>query len=177
MKYLIILIVVFIVGAGGYIYKSNQADKKRLADAAQAYKDQQDREIKVSEVRSKISGLRDEDALMLVQSPKLSASDQKYYASLGEKWSDAVKVAESTARINLAQQVNNLQTIKRELDSRSTKSFCDAMIKTNLLLAYNKTIDSFLAFMQEKEGESQLNTTSANRSMDEAIAVQDYCNP
>ena len=50
-------------------------------------------------------------------------------------------------------------------------------------LAYNqkkyikKTIDSFLAFMQEKEGESQLNTVSANRSMDEAIAVLDYCKP
>lgn len=100
MKYLIILIVVFIVGAGGYIYKSNQADKKRLADAAQVYKDQQAQvaaEIKADQEKydKQQQDQKEQDAKARLDAMKISAQNQK---ADQDKTANQIKVAEDAVK-------------------------------------------------------------------------------
>ncbi|MEB3753817.1 hypothetical protein [Acinetobacter sp. MD2(2019)] len=174
MKYIIIAVVIIVSGLGFYSYKSSQASKAEYAQKMADYEKQQLMSVKVSELKSKID-LRDQDALKLIQSAKLTVEDATFYEKINEKWQDAIKVAGATARINLNQSVDGLQQIKRELSEKVTSSDCDSMSKDTLLLAYDKTIDSYLSFMQNKETEASLNQSSSDQVMAEANKILSYC--
>lgn len=193
MKYLIIFLVIFIVGAGGYIYKSNQADKKRLADTAQAYEDQRKQEVinqqneekqvaadekidaKAKEIQSKIT-INYDEAKKIAQSPAMNKETLDFYRKLFSRWSDAYKVAGSTARISLSQPVSNMQAIRRDLQLRSPKTACERALKQKLTVSYDLAIDGFLNFMQKNEAISVLAMKSSEDYISEANIIFDYCN-
>lgn len=174
MKYLIIAIVAILGGLGFYSYKSSQAKKAAYEKQMTDYQKQQIISVTVSDLKSKID-LRDQDALKLIKSPKLSDNDISFYSKIDEKWQDAIKVARSTARINLDQPVRDLQKIKRELNAKTSSNDCDRMVKDTLLLAYDKTIDSYLSFMQKQENEASINQSSSDQVMTEANKILSYC--
>lgn len=152
MKYLIIFLVVFMVGAGAYMYKSNQESKKRLAETAQKYKEQQAQEVinqkneekqavqdekidaKAKEIQSKIT-INYDEAKEIAKSPAMDKETLDFYRKLFSRWTDAYKVAGSTARISLSQPVSNMQAIRRDLELRKPKTYCERYLKQKLTVS------------------------------------------
>lgn len=66
------------------------------------------------------------------------------------RWMDAIAVADSTPRMSLAVQINELQEIKRELDKVEVDE-CLSKAHDNLTLSYQYTIDGFLEFLAQAE--------------------------
>lgn len=77
---------------------------------------------------------------------KAAASIDSVYA----KWLDAEKLAQSTARIALAQPVAALQQIKRDAEGMIVPPCLDAA-KAHLVSGMNWTIDGFVQFMTDKK--------------------------
>jgi len=67
-----------------------------------------------------------------------------------QRWSDGIKVAESTPRIGLSSQVKDLQTIKRDLDAVEVSN-CIKEAKVALSKHMELTIDGLIAFMRSEE--------------------------
>lgn len=164
MKKLIVAFVVLALLAMGYMYKSNkdkEAEKQKIKN--------------IELIKSKTQRLKDNEIEKLAVSAKLSPSDQKFYMEIGGKWSDAISLAGSTPRIGLATPIQNLQAIKRELESKQTNTDCELVMKTNLLHAYDYTIKSFLGFMQDNESSSKEFMTEGMTYMDNSIFLIDFC--
>lgn len=175
LKYIAIGALAVIVALFYFINESNKEDRIRIEASKQAYIDQQNKTVKVAELQKSLPDLRQSDALKLIESPKMSADDIKFYRDLSAKWSDALKVAGATPRIDLSGPVQELQKLKRELDARQPKTVCEDMMRGSLLRAYNYTIDSFLEFMMKNETESSVNTRLSSSSMSDATFLLDYC--
>ena len=164
MKKLIVAFVVFSLLVMGYMYKSNkdkESEKQKINN--------------IELIKSKTQRLKDEEIEKLAVSSKLSPSDHKFYREIGGKWSDALSLAGSTPRIGLATPIQNLQAIKRELESKKTNTDCEQFLKTNLLYAYEYTIKSFLGFMQDNESSSKEYMNEGMTYMDNSIFLIDYC--
>ena len=71
------------------------------------------------------------------------------FSLLWDKWIDQYKVAISTPQISLADQIVNLQAIKRDLDNiEPTK--CTVKYYSLMTKFTGKIIDAFLAFLSNK---------------------------
>ncbi|MHA3082125.1 hypothetical protein ACX1NX_02860 [Acinetobacter sp. ANC 5383] len=100
MKYLIIFLVVLMVGAGTYMYKSNQESKKRLAETAQAYREQQAQvasEIKADQEKyaEEQQDQKEQDAKARLDAAKISEQNKKLDQ---EKTANQIKVAEDAVK-------------------------------------------------------------------------------
>jgi len=82
------------------------------------------------------------------------------------KWTDATKVAASTARAALAPQISDLQEIRRELDDLTVPE-CVADTHELLNTSMNGTIDGYLAFMRDD------NQVLVNKQMDDATGLME----
>lgn len=69
-----------------------------------------------------------------------------------EAWDDAVKLADKTGRGQLAMQVANLQSVKRDADSVNVPT-CGIAAHAYLMKSMEATIDGYLAFMEKKTDE------------------------
>ncbi|ENW05749.1 hypothetical protein [Acinetobacter beijerinckii] len=164
MKKLIIGFIVLALAALGYMYKANkdkQIEKQRLQN--------------VELIKSKTQRLKEVDIEKLAVSGKLDTVDQKFYSEIATKWSDGLSLAGSTPRLALSTPVQNLQAIKREVENKQPKTDCEAVMKTNLLYAYDYTIKSILNFMQDSESASKEYMNEGMVYMDNAIFLIDYC--
>lgn len=77
---------------------------------------------------------------------------QTVYARLNAfalEWDDAVDVAASTSRIALSGPVSDLQAIRRDVQRQEWPE-CASTAHDHLIQHMDYTIDSFLAFMQNK---------------------------
>lgn len=164
MKKLIIGFIIFSVTVMGFMYKR---DKDREIEKRK----QED----ISLIKSSTSMINDVDIEKIAASNKMNQSDQAFYKSIGGKWSDALAVAGSTPRIGLATPIQNLQAIKRELESKKTNTDCEQFLKTNLLYSYEYTIKSFLGFMQDNESSSKEYMNEGMTYMDNSIFLIGYC--
>lgn len=89
-------------------------------------------------------------------------ADQKAYAesleklqAVNQRFDDALKIAQSTARIALSQPVTQLQQISREAAGISVHA-CLAEAKTAAVGRMNAAVDVFLAFMQQKDRDEHM---------------------
>ena len=69
------------------------------------------------------------------------------------QWDDAVTLAESTARIGLAQRIADLQQIKRDTDAIATQK-CLAISSEKLKESMTYTIDALMQFMSKGNDDS-----------------------
>lgn len=155
-----------------------QKMQKAKDDANATVKAQQEKveiDSKIKELQSKLT-MDYSEAKQIVESEKLTLADKKYYADISSKWSDAVRVAASTGRISLAQPVKDLQTIRRELDSKQAKGDCEKALKQNLFKAYDYNIDGFINFMQSNESMSNVYSDLSLDYIKKASILMDYCN-
>ena len=138
MKYAVGALIVIVLFVGYYINKSNKEDMVRLKQAeseqkqkiidAQAILNQEvakkelkdATDIKIKELQSKYM-MDYLEAKKVVESPKITIAEKKFYVDLAGRWSDAFSVAGSTSRIALSQPVKDMQQIKRDLESHSPK--------------------------------------------------------
>lgn len=74
----------------------------------------------------------------------------KAVAPIQARWEDAVSVANTTPRMSLPAQVNELQAIKRDLDGVEHDA-CLNPAHDNLVLHYQYTIDGFLEFLADAD--------------------------
>lgn len=72
---------------------------------------------------------------------------------VAEKWVDAVELADSTARISLAPQIDKLQEIKREASAIEPPD-CLNISHSSFIIYMDKTINSFMLFMQDAPNNS-----------------------
>ena len=63
-----------------------------------------------------------------------------------DEWQDAVKLAHQTSRIQLAAQINNLQTVKRKTDAVKPPE-CAKLAHDYLVDSMDGTIDGFIGFL------------------------------
>ena len=131
-------------------------------------------DIKIKELQSKYM-MDYLEAKKVVESPKITKDEKKFYVDLAGRWSDAFRVAGSTSRIALSQPVRDMQQIKRDLESHITKTDCEAKMKQELLRSYDFSIDGFLQFMQKNEDVSNLFISMGSDHQRNATALIDYC--
>lgn len=192
MKYLIGVFVVLVLLMGYFVNKSNMEDHERLKQAelmqkqklidVQAAISQEvaknklkaNTDIKIKELQSKYM-MDYLEAKKVVESPKITKDEKKFYVDLAGRWSDAFRVAGSTSRIALSQPVRDMQQIKRDLESHITKTDCEAKMKQELLRSYDFSIDGFLQFMQKNEDVSNLFISMGSDHQRNATALIDYC--
>ena len=84
---------------------------------------------------------------------------------VAQRWDDATKLASSTGRGNLPNQIGVLQQIKRDADAVEVPP-CVTFAHSRLINSMDATINGFLAFMSQKE-ESAVNAffTTARTEM------------
>lgn len=192
VKYAVGALIVIVLFVGYYINKSNKEDMVRLKQAeseqkqkiidAQAILNQEvakkelkdATDIKIKELQSKYM-MDYLEAKKVVESPKITIAEKKFYVDLAGRWSDAFSVAGSTSRIALSQPVKDMQQIKRDLESHSPKTDCEAKMKQELLKSYDFSINGFLQFMQKNEDVSNLFISMGSDHQRNATALIDYC--
>lgn len=192
MKYMVGGLIVLVLIIGYFINKSNKEDmarlkqaeiaqKQKLIDAQAALSQEAAKkelktitDIKIKELQSKYM-MDYLEAKKVVESPKITKDDKKFYVDLAGRWSDAFRVAGSTSRIALSQPVKDMQQIKRDLESHITKTECEAKMKQELLKSYDFSIDGFLQFMQKNEDVSNLFISMGSDHQRNATALIDYC--
>lgn len=192
VKYLIGIFIVLVLLMGYFINKSNKEDAERLkqvevmqqtkANEAQIALKQEaenkelkaNTDIKIKELQSKYM-MDYLEAKKVIESSKMTKDDKKFYVDLAGRWSDAFRVAGSTSRIALSQPVKDMQQIKRDLESHSTKTECEAKMKLELLKSYDYSIDGFLQFMQKNENVSSIFISMGADHQKNATALIDYC--
>lgn len=192
MNIKIIIAALVLAGIFGYIWKSNNADKERLAQAesnrvlsiqkAQANedlkRDQQEQKIRID---GEITSLQSKyamdysEAKKIIESEKLTSDDKSFYADISKKWVNALNLASSTPRIALAQPVKDLQTIQSELMKKQTKSYCETKMKDELTSSYKYAIEGFLGFMRQNDFASEGFAKLSEKSQSNANILIDYC--
>lgn len=176
----VILALIFCVVALGLWSQHNkkmaaqEAEEKRQieAQAAELQRQAQERQRKIAEER---------EALVKRQEDEKRKGDlEKAIASLKlihGRWQDAERLAQSTARIALAQPVSTLQQIKRETDGILVPPCLDAA-KSHLISGMNWTIEGFIQFMTDKKF-SEITTppffSSAKKEFSEYEKTKDAC--
>jgi hypothetical protein len=196
MKKLVIGLIVLIIVAFGYMYKSSKDKSERLAKEAAEYQQkiesekaeaEQEKQAELAHKQQK--GILDSDiknlqqkysmdyaeAKKVIESTPITEADKKFYAELASKWSDAIKVASSTSRIALSQPVKDMQYVKRSLVDKQTSTYCEAKMKEELIKSYDYAIDGFLQFMQKNELVSDMFLQASNEFQKRATALIDYC--
>jgi hypothetical protein len=68
---------------------------------------------------------------------------------LAREWDDANKVANATPRSALAQQIANLQAVRRKVQDIPTPA-CGIELQAHLVKAMDATIDGYVAFLGQK---------------------------
>lgn len=69
--------------------------------------------------------------------------------AVARRWDDALHLADSTPRIQLATQISNLQQIRRDVEDQDWPE-CAQGAQRALVKAMNAAIDGFIAFMTDK---------------------------
>lgn len=69
--------------------------------------------------------------------------------STAREWDDANKLAGTTPRAALAQQIQGLQTIRRKVQDMQAPE-CAVTAKNNLAASMDATIEAYLAFLGQK---------------------------
>ena len=181
MKYLVGVFIVLVLFMGYFINKSNTEDRERLKqiDVARQQKidDEKNKvelESKIKEIQSKIK-MDSTEAQLVLESEKIPDNGKNFYTSLSGRWVDAIKVASSTPRMALAQPVGELQKLKRELETRTAVNNCDKVMQQSLHASFDYAIDGLLAFMQDNEYRSKINSDLSSEYMDKSIALINYC--
>ncbi|HCG30762.1 MAG TPA: hypothetical protein DEU95_13860 [Chloroflexi bacterium] len=90
--------------------------------------------------------------------------------SVARRWDDALELAQSTPRIQLAAQISNLQQIRRDLEDQDWPD-CAASARRALVTAMNAAIDGLIAFMADKP-----DTTVSGHFRDYAAAMDWFTN-
>lgn len=196
MKKLVIGLLVLIIVAFGYMYKSSKDKSERLAKEAAEYqqkieseKAKAEQEKQAALVHKQQKAILDSDiknlqqkysmdyaeAKKVIESTPITEADKKFYTELASKWSDAIKVASSTSRIALSQPVKDMQSVKRSLVDKQTSTYCEAKMKAELIKSYDYAIDGFLQFMQKNELVSDMFLQASNEFQKRATALIDYC--
>lgn len=196
MKKLIIGFLVFVIIAFGYMYKNSKDKSERLAREAAEYKqkleseriaEEQEKQAIIANKHKKaildsdIRKLQEKysmdyaEAKQVIESPTISDSEKRFYVDLASKWTDAIKVANSTSRIALSQPVKDMQEIKRDLEAKQTSTYCESKMKDELIKSYDYAIDGFLQFMQKNELVSDVFLQASNEYQKKATALIDYC--
>jgi len=67
-----------------------------------------------------------------------------------DKWDDTMAVAESTSRMSLAPQIENLQEIRRETEDLKIPD-CANEAHEALIAYMDQTIDAFIAFLGQED--------------------------
>lgn len=196
MKYLIIFLVVLMVGAWTYMYKSNQESKKRLEDAAQAYKEQQAQvasEIKADqekydkeEAHKKLALDKENKAVAkqrqieennLLKEKEKNKKELDAYEVVLRKWMQQDSIATSTARVALSTPVTELRKIRDELDKTEITG-CLAEAKSSLLSSMDDEIMMFVYFMQNNvlnaKKKDELQVSSLNKMAD-SMNISNKC--
>ena len=173
--HVILILVVAVVSLGVWKHQAKKeamiaAEQQRVAKAAAAAeKERQERIAAEKEALAK----RLEDEKRKDDLDKVSAS----LKALHSRWVDAERLAQSTARIALAQPVATLQEIKREADGIIVPPCLDEA-KTNLINGMNSTIEGFIQFMTDKKF-AEITTppffSSAKRSFAKYETSKDAC--
>lgn len=192
VKYLIIAILAVVLVGGYFINQSNKADAERLKQANAeierkkqaeiqekllAEKKAQNKvntDIKIKELQS-IYMMDYLDAEKIVNSKEMSLDGKQFYADLGVRWSDALKVAGSTSRIALSEPVARMQGIKQDLIKRDPETACEARLKSDLLKSYDLAISGFLSFMAKNEAASDWLLESSSNNQKKANSLISYC--
>ena len=175
LKYISIGALAIILAIFYFMYQSNKESEAKIESAKNAYIDQQNKAVKIVELQKNLDDLSDADALKLIESSKIQTEDMKFYRDLSGRWSDAIKVASASSRVDLSGPVKELQIIKRELSTKATKTYCEEYLKFNLVKAYDYAVEGFLSFMKDEQSEMNVNTRLNSLYMDDAIFLQDYC--
>lgn len=145
-KIWLILLVLIALVIGAWQYNENKAEKKRLA-------------IATEEQRAKEAAAKEEQAQRDLERKQLEerlAKEKQQKDALQEsnnaiddvfaRWTDAIKVADSTSRVSLSGPVSTLQAIRRDTQGITVAPCMDAA-KASLLASMDHTIEGFLAFM------------------------------
>lgn len=145
-KIWLILLVLIALVIGAWQYSESKTEKKRLAIAteeqrtkeAAAKEEQAQRDLERKQLEERLAKEKQQkDALQ--ESNK--AIDNAY-----TRWTDAIKVADSTSRVSLSSPVATLQAIRRDTQTITVAPCMDAA-KASLLSSMDFTIEGFLAFM------------------------------
>ncbi|MCE5258551.1 MAG: hypothetical protein LLG44_05745 [Chloroflexi bacterium] len=104
--------------------------------------------------------------------PELTCSEltSQWLAEIGplvREWDDALAVANSTARISLANPVKDLQRISRSLEEAPAPE-CAQQAKTYYINYVNAEIDVFIKFMAQEYTDAAMMTASDNYAMFQA---------
>ena len=156
MKFFIAIVV--ILGAFFFMWKSNNADKERLAQAEITHQQKLELE-KTQEISQNMLGegvdpetVKKAVAVKLDKTNDPQPEQAQQLKDLINEWNDAVKVAGATSRIAVSQPVATMQEIKRKLSSAKY----GGCIETTRLFyedAMAKNIDGYLTFMLGKDHE------------------------
>lgn len=148
-KVWIILLMLIALVVGAWQYSENKAEKKRLAIAteeqrakeAAAKEEQAQRDLERKQLEERLAKEKQQkDALQ----ESNQAIDDAY-----TRWTDAIKVADSTSRVSLSGPVSTLQAIRRDTQGITVAPCMDAA-KASLLASMDHTIEGFLAFMSNQ---------------------------
>ncbi|AYA04753.1 hypothetical protein BEN74_04650 [Acinetobacter sp. WCHAc010034] len=192
LKYISIGVLILIGVLFYFINQTNKASAERLKQAETTHQQKLEQEkraiaqvkqeqFKKVEIDVKVKELQDRylmdylDAKGIIESQKMELNDRKFYADLASRWSDAFKVAASTPRAALSQPVKDMQLIKRDIESKQTKTFCESKMKDELVKSYDYAIDGFIQFMQKNEAISDVFLDISNKSQKNANMLIDYC--
>ncbi len=103
--------------------------------------------------RSPIAGIAGPTATATLAPGKCSMEDREKVSALvtdqGKVWEDAINLASSTPRIQLASQIAELQRIRRAVETQVWPT-CAAKVKAILLDMMNETITGFTEFLAQR---------------------------
>ncbi len=142
----LLLAIAIVAGAAIWWKNSRDASLKEQAIAAKAQQEAQEEknrqlERQKQEFQAQVEGERKKNEF------------DKAISELGAiyaRWNDALKLADSTARIALSGPVGKLQEIKREAESHMVPE-CLVDSKKKMVDGMNKMIDGFMQFMGDAD--------------------------
>lgn len=143
--WLILLVLVALV-IGAWQYSESKAEKKRLAMATEQ---QRAKDAAAKEELAKRDLERKQLEERLAQEKQQKDALQESNKAIDDayvRWTDAVKVAESTGRAALSGPISTLQAIRRDTQTITVAPCMDAA-KASLVASMDHTIEGFLAFM------------------------------
>jgi len=124
-----------------YVLADQNAKRKKEAAAAQLELDRKIREAQLETER------KTREALLEVQRTEEETEKARALVGILARWKDGVELADATGWIGLSGPVNNLQAIRRDLESLSVPESMVGVTK-KLVAAMDKRIDGYLLFME-----------------------------
>jgi Tfp pilus assembly protein PilE len=185
---LAVIAIVFAIGFLGYSKTQREraaaaeqlkqeqiaAERQRQAENQRLRQEQQDYELKLAQA---LEAQAKEVAQKQLQREQADAALKKMKIMV-ERFDDTTTLANSTARIALAQPVATLQRIKRETESIEVPS-CLEGSKGSLVSAMNDYITGYLAFMtyrgQQAEDAAKLHFANASTHLQNSKTRVNRC--